>query len=177
MIDEVATHNNTILSYEELQSVKPMTVNDQKRVEQFIWEVENYELSSAIGRDAYLLMLADSHLEDIPDRFVDIYNGGLREAIAFMVYAKYATEGVLQDTFSGLRTKRANDFGDPADQGAMKNIRTEYRNMAFYFLSLVKDDINREYGQQCSKGKSVPETFDMINIYGKGSSKKRITVL
>lgn len=168
--------SNTILSYKDYQIVKPTTINDEGRLTQFIFEVETYELCKVIGRDVYLLLLEDAILPDIdkPVYFQTIYNGGLKQCIAFLVYAKYCREGYLQDTFSGLKTK-VSEYSQQVNSGNMKNIATEYSNQAIYWLELVKDMINKHYVSTNSIiSETKPTQSEMIPIYGSVKNKTKI---
>lgn len=144
--------NNTILSYEEYQRIKPTTVNDKVRVETFISEVENYELVQMLGDvNIYNQLLEDSQSEHKPTYFQNIYNNGLSQCIAYLVYAKWMKESGVIDTFSGPKSKNS-DYSSNAAFGQVKNISNEYKEMANYYFGRVSCAIKEAYGKpdKCS---------------------------
>lgn len=153
----------TILSYEEYQSVKPTTTNDKIRLEQFIWEVENFDIANLVGgRETYLKLLDASKSNSVV--FQNIYHNGLKQAIAFLTYSKYVKEGILIDTFSGVKMK-TSEYSDHSSYGTLKNVSNEYREQGVYWLEQVAEDIRVNYGTTCGcNASSRPLQNDIINI-------------
>lgn len=135
----------TILTYNKLQEIKPMSANNKKLIEQMIDEVEFGKIQKLLGTQIYNDILADLQSSPVPADLQDILNGGLYKCITYFVYARYIQESMLADTFTGVVIKQRQD-AQTAPMGQIKNVVNEYVDMALMAYELVKDKIQEKYG-------------------------------
>lgn len=142
---------NTILTYNQMQSIKPCSQNNQMLLVQLINEVESFKIQKLIGADAYKSILNEIN-SGVSDELQKILDGGLYKCIAYFVYARYIQESMLVDTFTGVVTKQRTD-SQTAPIGTLKNVANEYTDMAMYAYEQVKAAICERYN---SKKEATP---------------------
>lgn len=134
-----------ILTVEKLKSIKTFSSNNLALLNQLIDEVEFGKIQKLLGFEIYSTINNAVNNNEIDDELKEILELGLYRAITYYVYARYVQESMLQDTFSGVRTKVMND-SQPASSGAIKNVAAEYNDMAYLAYSMVAEKINKKYG-------------------------------
>lgn len=134
-----------ILTVEKLKSIKTFSTNNLNLLNQLIDEVEFGKIQKLLGFEIYSQINAAVQSGNIDTELEEILEIGLYRAITYYVYARYVQESMLQDTFSGMRTKVMNE-SQPASTGALKNVAAEYNDMAYLAYSMVAEKINKKYG-------------------------------
>lgn len=153
---------NTILSFDKMQQIKPCSRNNEMLLKQLIKETEEFKLQKTLGCEIYNKIKESVDNDDISDELQDILEGGLYKFIAYSVYARYIQESMLQDTFTGMVSKQRED-SQTASTGQLKNVANEYTNMADFAYNQVKCKIDRLYG--CNSNKS-PQQNNFSEIIG-----------
>ncbi len=107
----------TLISYEEQQSIKPISENNAHRFGQIMFETEVKDIQPLLGVDLYQAMIQDREKEaaEREERFSDLIGGkiwetggkvynmrGLKYVLAYMFYANYMEQSSVADTFSGF---------------------------------------------------------------------------
>ena len=135
----------TILTYNKLQEIKPMSLNNKKLIEQMIEEVEFGKIQKLLGTKIYNEILSDAQASPIATDVQEILDEGLYKCITYFVYSRYIQESMLADTFTGVVVKQRQD-AQTASAGQIKNVANEYVDMALMAYELVKDKIQAKYG-------------------------------
>lgn len=134
-----------ILTFEKLQEIKPMSINNKPYIMQLVKETEEFKIQKLLGSCVYNKIVDEIKSGDISDELSIILNDGLYSCITYMVYARYLQESMLQDTFTGMVNKVRPD-SQTASTGSLKNVANEYSDMAMYNFGLVRDKIISRYG-------------------------------
>ena len=134
-----------IITTIKLCEIKPISQNNIPLLNQLIVETEEVKIRQLLGCEVYNKITDEISQPNISSELQHILDKGLFHTITYMVYARYVQESMLVDTFTGMVTKVRPD-SQVASVGAIKNIASEYTNMAMFYFNLVKDDICKKYG-------------------------------
>ena len=120
-----------LLTYNELQAIKPISANNAGKFDQLIIETEIKDLKPLLGYEFYQDLMSNPDTEangKLLDGGTFTVNGitysfaGLKSVIAYFFYANYVMTSWYADTFTGFVTK-SNEDSQPASQGDKKNLR------------------------------------------------------
>ena len=139
-----------IATYANISGIKPYYPGvDENLIAQFIAEVEQLDIKRLLGDEFYVAINADkSSYTDILEPKSYSYGGynyshkGLYYVIAYLVHARYVTEGDQKDTYTGYVIKN-NDFSENLSYAAKKNIAKDMREVGFSYWNEIKDFIIR----------------------------------
>lgn len=134
-----------ILTFEQQQAIKPISVNNEDDYTQLEKEVEDYELSKLLGyaffQDVsenptnYVDLLDGCSFEDI--RGITVNHVGLRKVLAYLVYSKYVGSSFVKDTFTGFVQKTRQD-SETIGEGTRKRLMQESYEIAMNYFELIK---------------------------------------
>jgi len=139
-----------ILTFDEQQTIKPVSANNAKRYPQINKEVQELELYKLFGPvfyeeilDNYDPLVNDKWKELVEGCTFDDYFGntikhkGLKHVLAYLIFAQYVTEISVVDTFTGMVQKTRND-SEQLSSGQLKNLQSHNREIAFNYFENVK---------------------------------------
>jgi hypothetical protein len=139
-----------LLSFNEQNTIKPISLNNEDRYNQIATEVESLELDKLLGYAFYQAVAAN------PENYTDLLNGcsfvddcgntvshrGLLYVLAYLNFARYIGESNIFDTFSGF-VKKKLDNSDNVSTGDIKRLQLENREIAFNAFSLIRMYLNK----------------------------------
>lgn len=139
-----------LLSFEEQNDIKPISLNNKAKYEQIAAEVESLELDKLLGYAFYQAVSAT------PANYTDLLNGteftdknknvvrhkGLKYVLCYLNYAAYIGQANVFDTFSGMVQKTRQD-SESLSLGQTKNLQQEAREIAFNAFELIRMFLNK----------------------------------
>lgn len=160
----------TILTYSIMQNYKPCSINDKKKIDQIIKEVEKLEMVRQFGMDTYTALVEDANATEVDEEVTAILQNGLYEALSYYVYAQYCLESQVADTFTGFVSKQRPD-SENIPIGTLKNMQTHNRELADLAMEQVRCAIVERY-TDCTHTKSKGTNVQIFNIK-RGHGKSR----
>ncbi len=142
-----------LVTWAQQQGIKPFSPNSESKYAQIASEVESLDVDKLLGSAFYqavsatpadFVSLLDAKEFDRVDG-TKITHKGLRYVIAYLNYAKYAGEGSIIATATGLRQKTTPD-SEHISTGEIKRVQQEMREIAFNAFNLIREylDLNKE---------------------------------
>jgi hypothetical protein len=139
-----------LVSFEEQNDIKPMSINNKAKYEQIASEVESLELDKLLGYAFYQAVSAT------PTNYTNLLDGcsfedyhgntvthkGLRYVLKYLNYAKYIGEANVFDTYTGMVQKTRQD-SESLSVGQIKNLQQESREIAFNAFALIRIYLNK----------------------------------
>ena len=159
-----------LLSFEEQNDIKPMSINNKAKYQQIAAEVESLELDKLLGYAFY------QAIATTPASYTDLLNGcefedpnkntvrhkGLKYVLTYLNYATYIGQANVFDTYSGMVQKTRQD-AESLSLGQIKNLQQEAREIAFNAFELIRMYLNKE-------NRKEPKTYPLWN----NSSDKKV---
>lgn len=150
-----------IITAEDIRKVRPIAenVNDAKRLIPYIEECEKIFLLPAVGPVMYKLLDA----EDKPENFETLMSGGyydndtkyfpgLRDAMGYLVYSRFARNQNANSTAFGIVVKQGQ-FSDAIDEKTIVRISNDAQKIGLSYLGQCVDYIN--FGNEACVNKSL----------------------
>jgi hypothetical protein len=167
-----------LITYEQQQTIKPVSLNNKTRYEQLKTEVQDFELSALFG-NVFYQEIKDNYDSSTDDKWKKLVEGatfttscgktlthvGLRGVLAYLIFAQYVTESYINDTFTGMVQKVRND-SEPISQGAIKNQRQHFRDIAFNYFDVVKKYLCENYTEFDNWNISIEKKRKNFRIVG-----------
>lgn len=154
-----------ILTYDQQQSIKPISENNSGKWAQIATEVNEVSMYNLFGIDFMLDVegnLANIQYADLLEGSIYIVNGvtyihgGLRKILAYLIYAQYLKETGIEDTFTGMVRQLRPETEKP-QVGEKENIISNTYKIAYtnsdrtkHYLSCYADLTNGNQHQQKS---------------------------
>ena len=159
-----------ITSSEDIRAVRPIAenVNDSKRIDPYIQECEKLFLIPAISPATYKLLEADEK----PEYFETLMNGGfydndtkyfsgLREAMGYLVYSRFARNQNVNATAFGLVAKQGQ-FSEQIDYKEKIAIANDAEKVGLTYLKQCVDFLNFGKAECDKKDFKVKSKFKVI---------------
>lgn len=154
-----------LLTFNEQQSIKPISANNQGKYAQLQKDVEDIQLPRLLGYKLAQLV------QTTPSSYTDLLNGsefaycdytlkhkGLKYCLAYFTYAEYVTQSMFEDTFTGFQHQNRAET-TRATGGELKQIAQLSINAAETAFELVKKYIDfaqlNEYDKPIHKARSA----------------------
>ncbi len=140
-----------ILSWAQQIAIKKMSANNQQKYAALAGEVEENELRDLLG--VALLQDLQTNPSSIynlkllnGDTFVNVYgqsinHKGLRYVIAYLNYSKYIGESWVNDTFTGMVSKRREE-SELLSEGSIRRLQVQARKQGLVEWEIIKDYLN-----------------------------------
>lgn len=140
-------HKMALLTYNQQQAIKPISANNEKKYSPLEWEVENSTLAKLIG----LPLL--QNIQDNPtsaenilildgDSYVcgnyTLRHKGLRYVLAYLIFARYVGESMINDTFTGMVQKTRPD-SEILSNGALRRQQQVFEEIAMQEFQNIKN--------------------------------------
>lgn len=170
-----------ILTFNEQQTIKPVSINNQTRFEQIAKETEELELDKLLGT-AFYQDIATNYigLSGSEQLYIDLVDGctftdvsgntlthkGLKYVLAYLNYAAYIQESSINDTFTGIVQKTRPD-SEQVSQGTIKNIVARNREIAFNYFEKTRIYLfenNTLYPLWYSSNEKRVKTFGFVGV-------------
>jgi hypothetical protein len=140
-----------ILTYSQQIAIKKISANNQSRYAAIELEVENSELMEMVGV-ALLQDLQQNASTDLNVKLLDgttfvncsghtVYHKGLRYVLAFLVYSRYVTESLVNDTMTGFVQKTRPD-AELLSDGRLRQLQETARKIALCEWQIIKEYLN-----------------------------------
>ena len=133
------------------QAIKPVSINlIDIKFTQLATEVQAVELRKLLGNEFYNAIIeAPENYEDLINGTTYTYNNvtnevkGVKYLLSNYFYARYISESLVQDSFSGMVAKNFDD-STRLSSGAIKNLQSEATTVAaaywHEFVGLMNND-------------------------------------
>jgi hypothetical protein len=154
----------SLITYQKLNEIKPVSVNNRTKIEQIIKETEELELDKLLG-PLFYQEVVDNYTptttattettiyQDLVEgsTFVDSCNNtvtqkGLWYVLSYLVYGNYIEVSYINDTLTGFVQKTRPD-AQPISQGAIKNLVNKNREIAFNYFNKVREFLCENYNE------------------------------
>jgi len=138
----------TLLSYQQQQSIKPISANNETKYTQLAKEVEESILPDLLGvallqaiqaaptNAAYKLILDGDTYTDCNGNTVS--HKGLRYCLAYFNFVLYIGSSFVTDTFTGFVQKNRPD-SESINEGTIRRIQSDNKKIALAEWSKIKD--------------------------------------
>lgn len=144
----ISSDSSLLLSFENQNIIKPMSLNNEDKYNQIAKEVESYELEKLLGYAFYQAISEHPENYDkilLPYQFEDklkntVRHRGLLYVLAYLNYAKYVGESYINDTFTGFVQKNRPD-SERISTGDIKRLQVENREIGFNAFDLIRQYI------------------------------------
>ena len=159
-----------IITPEDIRRIRPIAenVNDQKRLVPYIEECEKLFLLPAIGAAVYKQL--DS--QDKPENFDVLMDGGyydndtkyfcgLRQAMGYLVYSRFARNQNVNATAFGF-TQKNSQFSDPVDDKTVVRIANDAEKVGLGYLKGCIEYLNFGKAHDERKTFTVKSKFKSI---------------
>lgn len=119
-----------ILTFEQQQSIKPISENNIGKWEQIAKEVNEVSMYSLFGIDFMLDVEGNLTNTDYSDLLngssyvingVTYIHGGLRKILSYLIYAQYIKQTGIEDTFTGM-VRQLRPETEKAQPGEKENL-------------------------------------------------------
>jgi len=140
----------TIATYNNINNIRAFNKNSNiKDINQFIFEVENFEMIKLIGNSFYVDVI--NNIDDYVDLLEPLeyeYNGskylhnGLYFVITYLTHEVYLNDFRFKDTPSGTILQK-NEYSDRIEDQDRKNLAIRYRQLAFGAFEDIKTYMSR----------------------------------
>jgi hypothetical protein len=140
-----------ILSWSEQIAIKKMSANNQQKYAALAGEVEELELKELLGiallqdlqtnpgTASNLLLLNGTSFTNYMGQTVS--HKGLRYVIAYLNYSKYIGESYVNDTYTGVVSKRREE-SELLSEGSIKRLQDQARRQGLMEWKIIKDYLN-----------------------------------
>jgi hypothetical protein len=126
-----------IVTYDIMQTIKPISANNRNVFGQYSQETEDYYLPKYLGRAfAYDVQENPANYTDLLDgvEFTDcdgntIKFKGLKYVLAYLIYPEYLEKTKYRDTYTGMVTK-VREEASTISQGQEEKLKNRYRRQA-----------------------------------------------
>jgi hypothetical protein len=140
-----------ILSWAQQIAIKKMSANNQQKYAALAGEVEELELKELLG----ISLLQDLQTNPTSTYNALLLNGtsftnymgqtvshkGLRYVIAYLNYSKYIGESWINDTFTGMVSKKREE-SELLSEGSIRRLQDQARKQALTEWEIIKDYLN-----------------------------------
>ena len=140
-----------LLTYNEQQTYKKISANNQQKFAQIETETENTELRDLLGvallQDLQNNGATANNIKLISGTsFVNyknqtIYHKGLKFVLAYMVYSRYLGESFVNDTFTGFVQKNRTD-SEQLSEGSIRRLQENNRVIAMNEWFIIREYLN-----------------------------------
>jgi hypothetical protein len=156
-----------------MQTIKPVSENNQVIFEQISEEIEQLYLPQYLGRSfAYDVQTNPANYTDLlsgvvfddcdgnPIKFLGVYYW-----LAYFTFAEYSWQTKYKDTMTGFVSKNREEATD-LSQGMMSNIKNNARKIGEHQVEIMKEYLNENTATytlwNCAKGKGYTPKFTPI---------------
>jgi hypothetical protein len=140
-----------ILIWSQQIAIKKISANNSSKYTQLATEVEELELKELLG----IALLQDLQANPATTYNAKLLNGdsftnflgqsvthkGLRYVIAYLNYAKYIGESWVNDTYTGMVSKKREE-SDLLSEGSIRRLQDQARKQALTEWEVIKDYLN-----------------------------------